>query len=79
MNNPIQDTFAALLHEIKTGIGQSPANAVRSVEFCCSYPIVNAVRSQLNRTNTIRNNELNEMYLITSAVRSQLSQERIVG
>ena len=49
------------------------------VEYSLNYPIVNALRSQLNRTNTIRNNELNEMYLITSAVRTQLSQERIVG
>lgn len=79
MNKLVQNTSAALLYEIKTSIGQSPVKTVRSVEFYGTYPIENALRSQLNRTNTIRNNELNEMYLITSAVRSQLSHERIVG
>jgi len=33
MNNPIQNISGAFLHEIKTIIGQSRTNAVRSVEF----------------------------------------------
>jgi len=73
MNNPIQNTSAALLHEIKTSIRQSPAKAVRSVEFCSAYLIVSAVRTHLNRTNTARNNDLHEMHLFTSALRTQLN------
>lgn len=74
MNKLVQKTFAALLHEIKTSIGQSPTKAVRSVEFYGTCPIVNAARTQLNQTNTVRNNDIHEMHLFTSAVWTHLSQ-----
>lgn len=48
--------------------------AGQNVDFYCTIPIVNAVRSQLNRTNTTRNNDLHEMHLITSAVLTQFNQ-----
>jgi len=79
MNKLVQNTSAALLHEIKTSIGQSLLKAVRRDDFCSAYQIVSAVRTHLNRTNTARNNDLHEMYLITSAMRTQLNPTNLAS
>lgn len=53
--------------------------SAQSPDYYHTYPIANAVRSQLNGTQTVRKNDIYEMYQITSAMRTQLNQTSLAG